>query len=883
MKTLFSLCLFFLSLQLTAQKSVMVRMDGRNVEFKKNNENALCIDINNHGNIFMGNNAGKNTFIDTTNIVGGESNIFMGSFSGFDNTSGSHNNFIGSFSGTSNTIGRFNSFFGNSAGSGNTTGYGNTALGQFAYGIGKTGYFNLAAGYHAGSKLTIGSQNIFLGSFSGGDMIADSMSNYSIYIGSYSGAGLAGNNQLFISHSSAPKPNPLIWGHFEEDSVKVYGTFGIGDEYVLPNADGFPGQYLRTNGAGQTQWVDLPAHDQPDELKDEDGDTYVTVEGTPDDDLIRFGVDDSAAMTIAKNIKDQTGIIIPSNNVCLGHLPDDLDPANGNVGVKNTIVGHETGNGLTLGHNNALLGYQAGKQLTSGHQNTLIGSGAGDSFSKGKLNVVVGYEGGSQYIGDENTIVGAKAGQNGKGFGNILLGHAAGQNNTKNDRLYIDNNATPTPLIYGNLAQDSLIVNGSLSVGSAYTFPQNTGGNKQVLTSNGNGQASWQSIPTATDLSDSDGDTRVRVEKTPDNDDITFEVAGTTFLTLKANADGVNYIDWDGQGSNMLIGSSFNNLDVTNVSGLRNTAIGTLSNLNLDSGTDNTTLGYQAGLIIGDGDYNTFVGSLTGSGISGSRNTALGYRAGSGNSSDLSTYIGYRAGYNSDGDGNIFIGADAGSNMVGDSMLVIDNTDTDSPLLHGYFEEDSLELNATVLLRTPETDHPLKFETIEFVNGLTSETAIVPLANGFGRIGNIDKTIGRGYFHILSASQFSNSSDQRLKDDVRPLENGVSTLMQLKSYEYLKYPSLDWKNSKNTSRIGPVHEYGFIAQEIQEILPHLVSAHGEEEILAVNYIGLIPHTVKAIQEQQETIEAQASKISSLEQELAKQEQRLARLEQLLDK
>ena len=79
--------------------------------------------------------------------------------------------------------------------------------------------------------------------------------------------------------------------------------------------------------------------------------------------------------------------------------------------------------------------------------------------------------------------------------------------------------------------------------------------------------------------------------------------------------------------------------------------------------------------------------------------------------------------------------------------------------------------------------------------------------------------------------------------------------------------------------IGGMH-IGFIAQEIQEVFPVLVSKnvyHNPNnrfkfsEYLSVNYIGLIPILTHGIQEQQVMIEEQQRKIEEQETRIAKLE------------
>jgi hypothetical protein len=61
-------------------------------------------------------------------------------------------------------------------------------------------------------------------------------------------------------------------------------------------------------------------------------------------------------------------------------------------------------------------------------------------------------------------------------------------------------------------------------------------------------------------------------------------------------------------------------------------------------------------------------------------------------------------------------------------------------------------------------------------------------------------------------------------------------------------------------------KHGLIAQEVREVLPHLVTGNdtNENEYLGVDYNGLTSVLVKAIQEQQEIIEDLKLRIQTLE-------------------
>jgi Tfp pilus assembly protein PilN len=76
---------------------------------------------------------------------------------------------------------------------------------------------------------------------------------------------------------------------------------------------------------------------------------------------------------------------------------------------------------------------------------------------------------------------------------------------------------------------------------------------------------------------------------------------------------------------------------------------------------------------------------------------------------------------------------------------------------------------------------------------------------------------------------------------------------------------------------------GVLAQEIKEVFPELVS-EDDNEMLAVNYQGLVPVLINALKEQDAKLNEQQSEIDRLKKQETKymeQEQRLERLERLV--
>ena len=91
----------------------------------------------------------------------------------------------------------------------------------------------------------------------------------------------------------------------------------------------------------------------------------------------------------------------------------------------------------------------------------------------------------------------------------------------------------------------------------------------------------------------------------------------------------------------------------------------------------------------------------------------------------------------------------------------------------------------------------------------------------------------------LSATFLNSLSDENLKKDISTIDNAVDKVMQLRGVDYT------WKQSEEKSK-------GVIAQELQKVLPELVSE--SDDRLSVNYNGIIGVLIEAIKEQQKQID-----------------------------
>ena len=105
------------------------------------------------------------------------------------------------------------------------------------------------------------------------------------------------------------------------------------------------------------------------------------------------------------------------------------------------------------------------------------------------------------------------------------------------------------------------------------------------------------------------------------------------------------------------------------------------------------------------------------------------------------------------------------------------------------------------------------------------------------------------------------TSDKRIKSNIENNSFGLDQILKLQSYVYDKYRTTEKKKF-----LGK--EIGFLAQDVSEVIPLIVKKdNNKEELLSLNYIGLIPILTKAIQDQQKIIDQNQSEINQLKSEL----------------
>lgn len=177
-------------------------------------------------NVFVGNDAGKNSTVSNNVGVGhqalydnssGYDNVAIGTYSLKDNLAGYNNTAIGNNSLYTNTNGDNNSAMGDEALSFNSTGNNNTAIGKSALSLNTGGSYNVALGSYAGDYTGDNTYCTFIG-YSADKFISTNFTN-SMALGSYS--SISASNQVRVGSSSVTSIGGYVgWTNISDGRYK---------------------------------------------------------------------------------------------------------------------------------------------------------------------------------------------------------------------------------------------------------------------------------------------------------------------------------------------------------------------------------------------------------------------------------------------------------------------------------------------------------------------------------------------------------------------------------------------------------------------------------------------------------------------------------------
>lgn len=280
--------------------------------------------------------------------------------------------------------------------------------------------------------------------------------------------------------------------------------------------------------------------------------------------------------------------------------------------------------------------------------------------------------------------------------------------------------------------------------------------------------------------------------------------------------------------------------------GCMNVFLGTYAGYGHIDGFINTFVGFRAGEDVRGANENTFVGGYAGSSNNGSDNTAIG------------TYTGFN---NLTGSRNVFLGFKSGYNETGSDKLYIDNSDTSTPLIHGDFATDYLNING--LLRVNSNNLALS------VSPGSGTTPVNYIYQGVAGSSNVKDYAVAIYDPLwvsgsVWAVAFNTTSDKRFKKNIAPISNALNKISQIDGvYFEWNDDMLKTKNNEEPEiQRDTSKQIGFIAQDIEKVFPEMVSTDGSG-YKSVDYSKMSAALLEAVKEQQQQIDKQQQQIDML--------------------
>jgi len=140
---------------------------------------------------------------------------------------------------------------------------------------------------------------------------------------------------------------------------------------------------------------------------------------------------------------------------------------------------------------------------------------------------------------------------------------------------------------------------------------------------------------------------------------------------------------------------------------------------------------------------------------------------------------------------------------------------------------------------------------IQARNNGSASTLFLNYKGGDIRLG----TASAGSYVVYTEGGVVVTSDIRRKKNISKLDYGLNQILQLQPVSFQYKTQSDEDNKENI---------GFIAQQLQTILPEVVTTDPDDGYLYVNYEEIIPVLVNAVQEQQLQIKILEKKLEALE-------------------
>ena len=108
-----------------------------------------------------------------------------------------------------------------------------------------------------------------------------------------------------------------------------------------------------------------------------------------------------------------------------------------------------------------------------------------------------------------------------------------------------------------------------------------------------------------------------------------------------------------------------------------------------------------------------------------------------------------------------------------------------------------------------------------------------------------------GHTGNITCVSLTQTSSRKVKDNIKPIEDSEKILE-------LQAVSFDFKDKDRGT-----NKRGFIAEDVEKVLPNLVTPEDEEKPASLDYVGMIPYLQDVIKKLEERVSVLEKKITEL--------------------
>ena len=155
-----------------------------------------------------------------------------------------------------------------------------------------------------------------------------------------------------------------------------------------------------------------------------------------------------------------------------------------------------------------------------------------------------------------------------------------------------------------------------------------------------------------------------------------------------------------------------------------------------------------------------------------------------------------------------------------------------------------------------------------FIGWSSLEPVIYPGADNAGSIGLLNNQFRDVHAKYHYANGVLLTSDKRLKENFRTIDQPLNKLLQMngQKYDFISQGTdtiKDVKEKQKQLRLEK-NRLGFIAQDLEKILPDAIFYFKDEDRYYIDYNAIIPVIVEAMKEQQTIIQELKNNVASIE-------------------